>query len=74
MWKGDGDVGHLAHGAERSSFRGRTKLFYKDRGTDHLEKGEVDPGASRIKTLKKVSLVSFQSSLFLPLTHCEQPL
>lgn len=46
-------MGHLAHGVERGSFRGRTKLFYKDRGTDHLEKGEVDPGAARDKGLKE---------------------
>ena len=69
LWKGNGDVGHLAYGAERSSFRGRTKLFYKDRGTDHLEKREVDPGAARDKGLKEGGIISV---IPLPATHSLQ--
>lgn len=61
-------MGHLVYGAERSSFRRRTKLFYKDRGTDHLEKGEVDPGAARDKGLKEgipgiISVIPLPASL-----------
>lgn len=67
----DGDgVGHLLMG-RRGAHSGEEQLFYNI-GTDHPAWG-ADPGAARIKTLKKVSLVSFQSSLF-PLTHCKQPL
>lgn len=64
-------MGHLAHGAERGSFRGRTKLFYKDRGTDHLEKGEVDPGAARDKGLKE-GVPGIISVIPLPATHSLQ--
>lgn len=64
LWKGKGDEGQLAQGAERRPFWGRTKLFYKDRGTDHLKEGKVDPWVARdTEALMKMSLVSFQSAL-----------
>lgn len=67
-----GDLVERGRGRGSScSFRGRTKLFYKDRGTDHLEKGEVDPGAARDKGLKE-GVPGIISVIPLPATHSLQ--